>query len=186
MKPHNKSNLVLLAFLTLALFATACTDAKIEAANKLVDSANKKTTEVKALVSKAADSFEKINKDLTDFEEAKTAHANDLKELVKSYDKILETQRSAASDFAEAAKLSANEKFKAYYEMSAKDGEKTAEVLTQSKELAQAILDSKDIESYSKKMDAIQAKSDSLTKESDDLRAKLKKLEDEVNALNKG
>jgi chromosome segregation ATPase len=186
MKNRSKFTLVLTACLTLVLFAGACEDSKkIDEANKFVDSANKKADEVKTMVAKAAATFENIGKDLTDFEEGKKDHENDIKELVKSYDAILEKQKSIASDFTEASKSSPNEKFKAYYDMSAKDADKTGEVLAQSKASAQAILDSSDIEAFNKKMESIKAKSDALTKESEGIRAQLTKLESEVKALNK-
>jgi hypothetical protein len=120
-----------------------------------------------------------------DFDEDKAANEGELKELVKSYDKILGLQNGIASDYTEAAKLNANEKFKAYYEMSAKDAQKTGEVIGQSKAAAQAILDSNDFDSFKAKMDGITAKSDSLKKESDGLRAQRSKLEEDVKALNK-
>lgn len=186
MNRHNKWKLVLAICMGLALFATACEDTKkIEEANKFVDSANKKSDEAKALMTKTSDSFVNITKDMTDISETKVDRESELKDLVKNYDKIMELQKGAAGDFTQASKLNANDKFKAYYESSAKDMEKTAEVVNQSKEMAKAILDSEDIESYNKKLDTIQAKSDSLTKESVDLREKIKKLEAEVNALNK-
>ena len=184
MKKRNQLTLILLAILAVALFA-ACNDRKIEEANKFVDSANKKVDEAKGLVTRAADSFTSITKDLENFDEMKKARENEIKELVKNYDKVLELEKSAASDFVAAAKANSNEKFKAYYETSAKDVEKRAEIINQSKELAQALLNSKDLESYSKKLETIQAKSDSLTKEGDALREKLNKLEEEVKALNK-
>ncbi len=186
MKKYNKINLILLAIVAMALFATACEDTKkIEEANKFVDSANKKMDEAKALIGKAADSFEKISKDMTDLAETRKAHESELKEIIKSYDKILELQKSSAGDFVAASKANSNEKFKAYYETSAKDMENTAEMVSQNKEMVQAFIDSKDIDAYSKKIDTISAKIDSLKKESDELREKLKKLEQEVNALNK-
>ena len=186
MKKHSKFTLILMAVMSLALFSTACEDQKkIDEANKFVDSANKKADEVKGLVSKAASAFEGINSKLNDFEEDKAAHENEIKDLVKSYDKILDLQKGIASDYTEAAKLNANEKFKAYYEVSAKDAQKTGEVLSQSKATAQAILDSNDFDSFKTKMDGITAKSDSLKKESDGLRAQLSKLETDVKALNK-
>src|SRR3954452_2846492 len=154
MKKHSKLTLILMAIVSLALFSASCEyQKKIDEANKFVDSANKKADEVKGLVSKAASTFESINSKLNDFEEDKAANEGELKELVKSYDKILGLQTGIASDYTEAAKLNANEKFKAYYEMSAKDAQKTGEVISQSKAAAQAILDSNDFDSFKSKMD---------------------------------
>jgi hypothetical protein len=171
----------------LAVFAAGCTDQKIEQANKFVDSANKKMDESKALISKEGASFTKVMNDVgEDFEGAKKAHEAELKESLKNYDKIMELEKGAASDFGEAAKNNSNEKFKAYYDMSAKDMQKTSELMNQNKQLVQAVLDSSDEEAYVQKSEAINAKTESLTKEATDIRAKLKKLEEEVNALNKG
>jgi uncharacterized coiled-coil DUF342 family protein len=182
----SKWKFILLACLALSLFATACEDTKkIEEANKSVDAANKKSDEAKALMSKTADSLINVTKDMTDLAETKSEREGEIKELVKNYDKVMELQKGAAADFNQAAKLNPNEKFKAYYEMSAKDMEKTAEVVGQSKEMAKALLDSEDIEAYNAKLQGVQTRSAALTKESDDLRAKLSKLEGEVKALNK-
>ena len=184
MRP-NKMISVLIACLALALLSSACGDtAKIEEANKFVDAANKKADEAKTLISAAATKFEAITSDLDDFEEARTAHEAEVKDLIKSYDKILDLQKGIASDYSEASKTNPNEKFKAYYDMSAKDAQKTGEVLAQSKASAQAILDSKDTEAFAGKMLAIKAKLDSLTEESSELRGKLSTLETEVKALN--
>jgi protein involved in sex pheromone biosynthesis len=186
MKKQNLFTLLGLACAALTLFAAGCTDQKVEEANKFVDSANKKSDEFKSLMTKATESFDKVMKDMDDFDAGKKAHESDLKDIVKNYDKVMELAKGAASDFTEAAKANSNEKFKAYYEMSAKDMEKTGEVVNQNKEMANAILNSSDDEAYVQKMTSIQSKTESLTKESDDIRAKLKKLEAEVTALNKG
>jgi len=186
MKKHNKLTAIFLAILAMALFATACQDTeKIEGSNKLVDSANKKSDEAKALIIKTSESFDKVLKDPADFDEQKTKHEGELKEIVKNYDKIVELQKSTAKDFVEAAKLSPNDKFKAYYDAKAKHFEKLAEMTNQSKQSAQALLESSDVESYSKKMQEIDTKTTALTKEADEIDVKVKKLEQEVNDLNK-
>lgn len=186
MKKHNKLKAVFMAIMAMALFATACQDTeKIEGANKFVDSANKKSDEGKALINTTSESFDKVMKDTADFDEQKKKHEGELKEIVKNYDKIMELQKGTAKDFVEAAKLSPNDKFKAYYDASAKQYEKLAEMVNQSKQSAQALLDSNDVESYSKKVQEIDTKTTALTKEADEIGAKVKKLEQEVNALNK-
>ena len=186
MKKHNILKAVFLAIMAMALFTTACQDTeKIEGANKLVDSANKKSDEAKALINKTSESFDKVMKDTADFDEQKKKHEGELKEIVKNYDKIMELQKGAAKDFVEAAKLNPNDKFKAYYDASAKHSEKLAEMVNQNKQSAQALLDSSDIESYAKKIQEIDTKTTALIKEADEIAVTVKKLEQEVNALNK-
>lgn len=63
--------------------------------------------------------------------------------------------------------------------------DKTAEVISQNKELTQALLDSNDIDSYCNEVETIRAKTDSLKKERNELREKLKKLEEEAKVRNK-
>lgn len=185
MNNYKKLKLILLAILAFAVLTTACDDQQVLEANKLVDSANKKMNDAKPLVTAAGDRFGKISDDIKDFEASKKAHDGELKELAKSYDQILELYKGATADFTQAAKLSKDETFKSYYEMSAKDVENTAALITQNKLLTQAFADSKTIDEYSKKIDEIKTKNDALKKEGDDISAKLKKLEADVNAKNK-
>ncbi len=185
MKPFNKLKIILLVTLVFAIMTTACDDKQVLEANKMVDSANKKMNDAKPLVTAAGDKFGKISDDIKDFDASKKAHDGELKELAASYDKILELYKGASADFAQAAKLSKDETFKSYYEMSVKDVDNTAALVTQNKLLTQAFADSKTIDDYSKKIDEIKTRNEALKKEGDDITAKLKTLEDAVNAKNK-
>jgi hypothetical protein len=186
MKKYNKLSVILLAILAIALFATACDNAKIEEANKFVDAANKKNDEAKALNTKTGAIYDKVmNGDLENFEEAKKANENELKELIKNYDKIIELLKGSAKDFSEAAKANPNEKFKEYYDASAKAAEKRAEVVGSNKAMVQGFLDSNDLEAFTKTVNDVKAKMEALVKEAGDLQGKVNKLEDEVKALNK-
>jgi len=185
MRRINKLTLLIIAILAVAAFSTACDDKQVVEANKLVDSANKKMNDAKPLVAAAGEKFGKISDDVKDFDASRKAHEAELKELATSYDKILELYKGASSDFSQAAKLSKDETFKSYYEMSAKDVDNTAALVTQNKLLTQAFADSKTIDDYSKKIDEIKTKNEALKKEGDDIAAKLKTLEDAVNAKNK-
>jgi len=186
MKKFSTFALLLTACLSLALFSTGCEDQKkIDEANKFVESANKKANEAKDIVIKAGATSNSLMDQLKDLEEDKPAHLNELKDLAKTYDKALELQKGVASDFTEASKLNANEKFKAYYEMSSKNAIKTGEIYGQGQAVVQALLDSNDIEAFTAKMDAINAKSATLKKEGDDISAQLKTLEAAVAAINK-
>ncbi len=185
MKLTNKLNIILLAILAVAIFSSACDDRQVIEANKLVDSANKKMNDAKPLVTAAADKFGKISDNIVDFDASKKSHEGELKELAASYDKILELYKGASADFAQAAKLSKDETFRSYYEMSMKNIDNTAALVTQNKLLTQAFADSKTVEDYSKKIDEIKTKNDALNKEGDEIAAKLKTLEDAVNAKNK-
>ena len=185
MRKHNKYTLIVIAIITTALFATGCEDKQIVEANKLVDSANQKMNDAKPLITAAIDKFGKISDKMEDFEESKQAHEAEVKALMSSYDKIAELQKGAAADFGQAAKLSKDEAFKSYYEMSAKNVENSAAQVGQNRAIAQAYLDSKTEEDYAAKVSTVKTKSDSLKKEGDDITAKLKKLEEAVNAKNK-
>ena len=185
MKRYTKLNIILMAILAVAMFASGCDDKQVAEANKLVDSANKKMNDAKPLMTKASETFSKISDKVQDFDEGKKAHEAELKELLTSYDKILELYKGAAADFGGASKLNSDATFKAYYDMSQKDMENSAALVSQNKVLVQAFIDAKTAEDYSKKLDEIKAKNDDLKKEGDDIAAKLKKLEADVNAKNK-
>lgn len=180
-----KKFFILLAIITTALFAAGCEDKQVVEANKFVDSANKKVNDAKPLVAAAVDKFGKISDSVKDFDESRKSHEGELKELVASYDKIAELQKGAAADFAQAAKLSKDEAFKSYYEMSVKNVENMAALVSQNRILAQALLESKTEDEYMTKVAEIKTKNDALNKEGDDISAKLKKLEEAVNAKNK-
>lgn len=186
MKIAKKHNFVLLAIMAFSLFVTACVDnKKIEEANKLVDSANKKVNDAKSMAAKADEAFTKVNEGLEDYEETKATNEAALKASMSDYDKAIELYKGASTDFNSAAKLSDDASFKAYYETSAKQIDNVSAVVTQSKALTQAFVESKTIEEYSKKLAEIKAKVVSLRKEGDELTAKVKKLEEEVKAKNK-
>lgn len=185
MNKYTKTNLILLAVLAIAVFTAGCDDPKVIEANKLVDSANAKVNEAKPLVTKTANTFEKILDGLDDFPASKKAQETEHKELLANYDKIAELYKGAIADFGQAAKLSSDETFKAYYEMSVKDLENTAALGNQNRLLTQAYFDSKTTDEFAGKIAEIKTKNDSLTKEGDEITAKLKTLEEAVKAKNK-
>lgn len=179
-------NFVLIAIVAVGLFASACVDnKKIEEANKLVDSANKKSNDAKPLLTKAGEAFSKANDGMDDFDETRKQNETALKASMGDYDKVIELYKGASADFNSAAKLSDDATFKSYYEASAKEIDNLAAMATQSKSLVQAFIESKSIEEYSKKLDEIKGKIDSLKKEGDELTLKVKKLDEEVKAKNK-
>lgn len=177
---------VVLAIMTISLISAACVDnKKIEEANKLVDSANKKSNDAQPLLAKAGEAFTKANDGMEDYEETKTKHEAALKASMGDYDKVIELYKGSSADFTGAAKLSDDADFKSYYEASAKEMDNLAAMATQSKALVQAFVESKSIEEYSKKLDEIKGKMDALKKEGDDLTAKAKKLEEAVKSKSK-
>lgn len=179
-------NFVLIAIVAVGLFASACVDnKKIEEANKLVDSANKKSNDAKPLLTKAGEAFSKANDGMDDFDETRKQNETALKASMGDYDKVIELYKGASADFNSAAKLSDDATFKSYYEASAKEIDNLAAMATQSKSLVQAFIESKSIEEYSKKLDEIKGKIDALKKEGDELTLKVKKLDEEVKAKNK-
>lgn len=186
MKIFRNINFVLIAIVAVGLFASACVDnKKIEEANKLVDSANKKSNDAKPLLTKAGEAFSKANDGMDDFDETRKQNETALKASMGDYDKVIELYKGASADFNSAAKLSDDATFKSYYEASAKEIDNLAAMATQSKSLVQAFIESKSIEEYSKKLDEIKGKIDSLKKEGDELTLKVKKLDEEVKAKNK-
>ena len=179
-------NFVLIAIVAVGLFESACVDnKKIEEANKLVDSANKKSNDAKPLLTKAGEAFSKANDGMDDFDETRKQNETALKASMGDYDKVIELYKGASADFNSAAKLSDDATFKSYYEASAKEIDNLAAMATQSKSLVQAFIESKSIEEYSKKLDEIKGKIDALKKEGDELTLKVKKLDEEVKAKNK-
>ncbi len=186
MKSLKKLNIIIIAIVAATLFSIACVDnKKIEEANKLVDSANKKSNDAKSLLERAGAAFTKISDDVKDFDDTKKQQEPALKAVVGDYDKIIELYKGASADFNSAAKLSDDASFKSYYEMSAKEIDNLSAMATQSKSIVQAFADSKSIEEYSKSVDEIKGKIDALKKEGDDISGKVKKLEEEVKAKNK-
>lgn len=185
MKRQNKYILILLAIIATAIFATGCEDKQAIETNKLIDAADKKMSEAQPIFSAAMDKYAKIIGSIQDFEESKGAHDGEVKELIASYDKVAELQKGAAADFTQAAKLSKDETFKAYYEMTVKKIENSAALVNQNRVLAQAFIDSKTEDDYVAKVAGIKTKNESLTKESEEIAGKLKSLGEAVKAKNK-
>lgn len=204
---RNKLNFILSAVLAMTLFAGACKDknvtevnkpvdstnkssngANIQDAGKLVDSADKKAVEAKDLFNKIPDTFIKILNDLDqkkDFADSKKRNETEVKELAKSWDKIIETFKSAGVDYREAAKASQKQVFKDYYETKAKAQDSLAEISGLNREMLQSFLDSSDLEAFDKKMDDIGSKVEASKKQGVEFNEKLKKIEDDIKAQNK-
>lgn len=176
---RNKLNLILLAVLAMTLFAAACTDKNTEEANKFVESANKKLMEVKNLGSKVppTTNMSQWVDDTQDIAEAQKAHEAEAKEAMKSWDKIIETAKSGAGDFREAAKLNSDQAYKSYYEVLAKSLDNDSEKGSTTKSLYQGFLDSKDWDSFIEKGNAFKTKMQDLQKQYDDNVAQITKLE---------
>lgn len=174
---RNKLNLILLAVLTTALFASACADKNAVEANKFVESANKKSLEVADMASKMPKTISQWVDDTKDIAESQKAHEAEAKEAIKNWDKIIETAKSGAGDFREAAKLNSDQAYKSYYEALAKSLDNDVEKGSNSKSVFQAFLDSKDWNSFSAHLDTVKTKMQDLQKQAADIAAQITKLE---------
>ncbi|MEP6904136.1 MAG: hypothetical protein ABJA66_20625 [Actinomycetota bacterium] len=173
----NNLNLILLAVLTMVLFASACGDKNAAEANKFVESANKKTQEAKEMVDKMPKNIGQWIDDTKDIAESQKAHEAEAKETLKKWDKIIETEKSAAGDFREAVKLNSDQTYKNYYEALAKQMDIQVEKGNTNKSVFQSFLDSSDWDAFGEKAGSFKAKMQDLQKQDADNAAQITKLE---------
>ena len=115
--------------------------------------------------------------DTKEIAEQQKAHEAEAKEAMKNWDKIIETAKSGAGDFREAAKLNSDQAYKGYYEALAISLDNDSEKGTTTKSLYQGFLDSKDWDSFIEKGSAFKTKMQDLQKQYDDNSAQITKLE---------
>jgi len=175
MNPSHSSMFMTLALLVAAV--VACSGSignQTDQANKLVTEGNAAVQEAQKFVAVAEEKKEQmLQTKISEIEEARTL----AKEAIAAYDKAEDKCKEAAKKYEEASKLRINNKFKEYLTLKVKEYNKRAEVVETAKGTPQALIDSEDQESFTKRAEANNEKVDALGKEAEALASQADKLE---------
>jgi hypothetical protein len=179
MKMNPSHSSMLMAIVLLVAAVLACSGSignETEKANKLVTEGNTAVQEANKFVTDAeAKKDQMLRTKIAEIAEARTL----AKEAIAAYDKAEDKCKEAAKKYDEASKLRINDKFKEYLTLKVKEYNKRAEVVETAKGTPQALIDSEDQESFTKKAEANNERVDALGKEAEELARQSDKLEKE-------
>lgn len=179
MRTNNRVTLIL-SLLLLAGFALACSSGDESGkANELIAQANKAVVKANEASQKGAQKIvemeglvDKIASD-EDLENARKV----ARESKESFTTARDSFKEAGEGFTAAGKLKVNEKFKEYVDTKAAEFAKRSDLMSAAIDEAQAMLDSKDRETYHAKVKDVVEKFNKAKKEAEELSAKAEKIQ---------
>lgn len=182
MKTQNKFNAILITVIALAL-CLACSSDQQADANKLVDQANKKLEEVKALYVKVEERntalFSAKLQTVGQLQAYKKSKSDEAKSIAADFEKAGQMLKEIAKQYDDASRMNVKDKYKEYAKLRSDEYVKRAEAVEVKKGNAQAFMEIDDFKTMVAKFDENNAKSDKLFAEAEEIAAKAKKIEDE-------
>lgn len=185
MKTGNKLNSVII-FLAAIAFVLGCSGTggdQRDEANKLVDQANKKLEDAKALYAKTetrnAVLFGVKIQTVPQLQAYKAKMSGEAKSIVADYEKVSDMLKEVSKQYDDISRLNLNDKYKEYAKLKADEFSKRAEAVGVSKGDAQAFAEISDPRVMKSKFEENKTKSDKLFKDAVDISEKAKKIEEE-------
>jgi uncharacterized membrane-anchored protein YhcB (DUF1043 family) len=183
MKKNNKINAILI-ILGAILLGLACSSAnQQEEANKIIDAANKKLDEAKALYTKTdarnTDLFSAKVQTVGQLQAYKASKNGEAKSIADDFEKTGQMLKDVAKQYDDVSRMNVNDKYKEYAKLKSDEFYKRAEAVDVRKGNAQAFMEIDDYKTMVSKFDENNKKSDQLFKDADDIETKAKKIEDD-------
>jgi hypothetical protein len=184
---QNKFNLaaVLLVVLTVGI---ACSGGNQQAeANKIIDEANKKLEDARALMVKTEERNQKLFgadvKTVGQLAAYKERMKDEAKSIADDYEKVASELKEISKKYDEVSRLNVSDKYKEYSKIKSDEFAKRAEAINIHKGNAQAFIEITEPKQMLAKFEENNKKSESIYKDADDLAAKAKKIEEENKDL---
>jgi hypothetical protein len=184
MKTSNKFNAVLIV-LGAILLGLACSSGgdQMAEANKIIDAANKKLEDAKALYvktdSRNTDLFNAKVQTVGQLQAYKNSKSGEAKAISDDFEKIGQMLKDVAKQYDDVSRMNVNEKYKEYAKLKSDEYVKRAEAVDIRKGNAQAFMEIDDYRTMVAKFDENNKKSDKLFTDAGEIEAKSKKIEDE-------
>jgi hypothetical protein len=183
-KTNNRSNVILIV-LGAILLGLACSSGgdQMAEANKIIDAANKKLEDAKALYAKTdsrnTDLFNAKVQTVGQLQAYKTSKSGEAKAISDDFEKVGQMLKDVAKQYDDVSRMNVNEKYKEYAKLKSDEYVKRADAVDIRKGNAQAFMEIDDYRTMVAKFDENNKKSDKLFTEAGEIETKTKKIEDE-------